>query len=443
MPGAAEPESFATSLPHAETTAPGEVSLWRNRPYVALLTGETVAAVGVEIAQVALPIIAVTYLVATEFQIGVLGMTEGLAFLVLSLPVGAWVDRVSRRRVMIGANLARAFAMALVPILYFSGVLEVSWLFVIGLGVSAAAVFFDTAYMSIVPGLVSRDQLNDANSRLQISSETARAAGPGLGGVLAKVVSAAWLPLAATFGYLVSAFAVWRIPADEPPPRARDARFRTEIREGVAFVFHNKYIRPVVLATTASNIFGTIAFTMLPVLLLRYLGLGPAAYGLMLTLTSLGGIAGAFSAPWWAKRFGDGHAIPVTYLFSSVPMFLLAASFLMPRGAAIVSVAIAGFWGIAGIVAFNVVQVSMRQRQCPQRMLARMTASIRMFIWGVGPLGALLSGIIATHWGLASAFWIGATGEALGVLLLIFSPLWRLRHVPDPDWLIEEQLHEA
>jgi len=443
MPGAAEPESFATSLPHAETTAPGEVSLWRNRPYVALLTGETVAAVGVEIAQVALPIIAVTYLVATEFQIGVLGMTEGLAFLVLSLPVGAWVDRVSRRRVMIGANLARAFAMALVPILYFSGVLEVSWLFVIGLGVSAAAVFFDTAYMSIVPGLVSRDQLNDANSRLQISSETARAAGPGLGGVLAKVVSAAWLPLAATFGYLVSAFAVWRIPADEPPPRARDARFRTEIREGVAFVFHNKYIRPVVLATTASNIFGTIAFTMLPVLLLRYLGLGPAAYGLMLTLTSLGGIAGAFSAPWWAKRFGDGHAIPVTYLFSSVPMFLLAASFLMPRGAAIVSVAIAGFWGIAGIVAFNVVQVSMRQRQCPPRMLARMTASIRMFIWGVGPLGALLSGIIATHWGLASAFWIGATGEALGVLLLIFSPLWRLRHVPDPDWLIEEQLHEA
>ena len=443
MPGAAEPESFATSLPHAETTAPGEVSLWRNRPYVALLTGETVAAVGVEIAQVALPIIAVTYLVATEFQIGVLGMTEGLAFLVLSLPVGAWVDRVSRRRVMIGANLARAFAMALVPILYFSGVLEVSWLFVIGLGVSAAAVFFDTAYMSIVPGLVSRDQLNDANSRLQISSETARAAGPGLGGVLAKVVSAAWLPLAATFGYLVSAFAVWRIPADEPPPRARDARFRTEIREGVAFVFHNKYIRPVVLATTASNIFGTIAFTMLPVLLLRYLGLGPAAYGLMLTLTSLGGIAGAFSAPWWAKRFGDGHAIPVTYLFSSVPMFLLAASFLMPRGAAIVSVAIAGFWGIAGIVAFNVVQVSMRQRQCPPRMLARMTASIRMFIWGVGPLGALLSGIIATHWGLASAFWIGATGEALGVLLLIFSPLWRLRHVPDPDWLIEEQLHQA
>ena len=442
MPGEAEPEGFATSIPHGEPSG-NEPSLWRNRPYVALLTGETVAAVGVEIAQVALPIIAVTYLVATEFQIGLLGTAEGLAFLVLALPVGAWVDRVSRRRVMIGSNLVRAAAMAMVPILWFSHVLDVPQLLAISLVISAAAVFFDTAYMSIVPGLVSRNQLNDANSRLQISAETARAAGPGLGGVLAKVISAAWLPLAATFGYLVSAIAIWRIPADEPPPRAHDARFRTEIREGVEFVFQNKYIRPVVLSTTVSNIFGTIAFTMFPVLLLRHLELGPAAYGLMLTLMSLGGIAGAFSAPWWAKKFGDGHAIPVTYLFASVPMFILGASFLMPRNAAIASIAIAGFWGLAGIVAFNVVQVSMRQRQCPPRMLARMTASIRMLIWGVGPIGALLSGIIATHWGLASAFWIGATGEALGVLLLVFSPLWRLRAVPDPQWLIDEEAQQA
>ena len=263
--------------------------------------------------------------------------------------------------------------------------LDVPQLFAIALVISAAAVFFDTAYMSIVPGLVSRTQLNDANSRLQISSETARAAGPGLGGVLAKFISAAWLPLAATFGYFVSAFAIWRIPADEPPPRAHDSRFRDEIREGVVFVFRNKYIRPVVLSTTASNLFGTIAYTMIPVLLLRYLEPRPAAYGLLLTLTSIGGIAGAFSAPWFAKKFGDGHAIAVTYFVASAPMFLMAASFWMPREVAIVVLAVAGFWGVGGIVAFNVVQVSMRQRQSPPRMLARMTASIRMLIWGVGP----------------------------------------------------------
>jgi MFS family permease len=436
-PESAEPQGFATERPHSDP------SLWRNKPYMALLTGETVAAIGVEVAQVALPIIAVTYLVATEFEIGVLGMAEGIAFLLLSLPVGALVDRVSRRRVMIGANIVRALAMALVPILWFSGVLDVPQLVAIALVISAAAVFFDTAYMSIVPGLVSRDQLNDANSRLQITSETARAVGPGLGGVLARAVSAAWLPLAATFGYLISAIAIWRIPADEPPPRAHDSHFLREIREGITFVFGNIYIRPVVLSTTASNLFGTIAYTMIPVLLLRELELGPASFGLMVTISSIGGIVGAFTAPWWARRFGDGHAIPITYIFAALPMFLMATSFLMPRTAAIIAVAISGFWGVMGIVAFNVVQVSMRQRQSPPRMLARMTASIRTLIWGVGPLGALLSGIIATHWGLGTAFWIGATGQAIGLLFLVFSPLWGLRKVPDPEWMAEEDARAA
>ncbi len=436
-PESAAPEGFATELPEP---AP---SLWRNRPYVALLGGETVAAVGVEIAQVALPIIAVTYLVATEFEIGVLGMAEGIAFLLLSLPVGALVDRVSRRRVMIIANIVRAIAMAMVTILWFTGILDVPQLMIIALVISAAAVFFDTAYMSIVPGLVTREQLNDANSRLQISSETARAAGPGLGGLLAKAFSAAWLPLAATFGYLVSAFAIWRIPADEPPPRKHGSSMVTEIREGISFVFHNKYIRPLVLSTTVSNFFGSIAYTMFSVLMLRYLDLGPAAFGLMLTIGSIGGIAGAFTGPWWARKFGDGHAIPVTYIFGAIPMFLVASAFLMPRTPAIIVVAIAQFWGLAGIVAFNVVQVSMRQRQCPPRMLARMTASIRTLIWGIGPLGAFLSGVVATHWGLASAFWIGAIGNALGVMILALSPLWRLRHVPDPDWMVEDAAAQA
>lgn len=436
-PESAEPEGFATEIPHANA------SLWRNRPYVALLTGETVAAVGVEIAQVAIPIIAVTYLVASEFEIGVLGMAEGIAFLLLSLPIGAWVDRVSRRRVMIGANIVRALAMATIPILWFAGVLDVPQLMAVALVISAAAVFFDTAYMSIVPALVDRDQLGDANSRLQISAETARAVGPGLGGLLAKAISAAWLPLAATFGYLVSAIAIWRIPTDEPPPRPHDSKFLTEIREGISFVFKNQFIRPVVLATTTSNLFGTIAYTMIPVLLLRELGLGPAAYGLMLTISSIGGIFGAFTAPWWARKFGEGHSIVVTYIYASLPMFLMASVFLMPRTAAIVAVAIASFWGVSGIVAFNVVQVSMRQKQSPPRMLARMTASIRTLIWGVGPLGALLSGIIATQWGLPSAFWIGAAGEALGVLFLVFSPLWLMRKVPDPAWLAEEGAENA
>lgn len=430
-PGQPEPEDYATQAP-----APAP-SLWRNRPYVALLTGETVSSVGVEIAQVALPIIAVSYLVASELEVGLLGMAEGLAFLAIALPAGAWVDRVSRRRVMIGANLVRAVAMALVPVLWFTGLLDVPQLLAIALVFSAAQVFFDVAYMSIVPALVPREQLDQANSRLQITAETSRAAGPGLGGLLAKAVGAPWLPLAATVGYVASALAVWRIPADEPAPRPHGSRLRDEIREGMSFVFHHRLIRPVVLSTAVSNLFGSIGFTMFPVLLLRHLELGPAAFGLVMTAGSLGGIVGAFVAPRFPRRFGDGHAIPVTYLLAAAPAFATAASFLLPRPAAIATVAASGFLTVAGIVAFNVVQVSMRQRQCPPRLLARMMASIRTVIWGIGPVGALLSGIIATHWGLSTAFWISAVGNLAGAAVLMRSPLWRMRTVPDPDWLTE------
>jgi MFS family permease len=405
-------------------------SLWRNRPYMSLLTGETIQGFGVEIAQVAIPIIAVTYLVATESQVGMLAAAEGIAFLLLALPVGAWVDRVSRRRVMVWANVARALIMATIPMLWFTHVLTVNWLMVGALLISGAAVFFDMAYMSIVPSLVPHAQLDVANSRLQTTAETARAAGPGIGGLLAKIISAAWLPLAATVGYLASAVSIWRIPADEPPPRAHDASIFTEIREGLSFVFHHPFIRPLVLSTAVSNLFGNVAYAMFPVLLLRHLNLGPFSYGLVLTAGAVGGVAGALIAPLFIRRFGEGHAIPATYIFGSIPMFLPALSFLASRHTAIVMVAVSMFLGSVGIVSFNVVQVSMRQRQCPPRMLGRMTASIRTVIWGVGPIGAIASGVVATHLGLATAFWIGAIGNAAGVLFLVFSPLWRMRDVP-------------
>jgi predicted MFS family arabinose efflux permease len=405
-------------------------SLWRNKPYVALLTGETVGNVAVEVAQVAWPIIAVTYLVATEFQIGLLGMAEGAAFLALSLPVGAWVDRVSRRKVMIGANIVRALAMAAVPAMWIAGVLEVHWLLVVALVMSGAQVFFDMAYMSIVPGLVTEQQLGDANSKLQMTTEVARGAGPGLGGLLARVIAAPFLPIFATFGYLISAFAIWRIPADEPPPRSHDSSMVAEVREGMSFVFGHPFIRPVVIATAVSNLFVTVSFTMFPVLVLRELEVGPFGWGLLLTGGAVGGILGALAAPWFSRRFGEGHAIPVTYLINVVMFSVLIAAFYVPRGVAIGLLALGMVAGLFSVVAFNVTQVTMRQKQCPPRMLGRMTASIRFVIWGVGPIGALLSGIVATHWGLAAAFWIGGIGNSAGLMFLIFSPLWKMRDVP-------------
>ena len=417
----------SSQAPEDPTDTP---SLWRNRPYVALLTGETVGNVAVEIAQVAWPIIAVIYLAATELEIGILGMAEGLAFLILGLPVGAWVDRLSRRAVMITANVVRAVTMAVIPLMWVTGTLEIHWLMVVAFAMSVAQVFFDTAYLSMVPALVPSRQLAEANSRLMMTNEVARGAGPGLGGLLARVVSAPLLPIAATVGYLISAFAIWRIPTDEPPPRERDSTLVGEIREGISFVFRHPFIRPVALSAATSNLFGAIGFTMMPVLVLRELGADTLVWGLFLSAGAVGGIVGAFAAPALARRFGDGHGIGVAYLIEIIAFAMPIAVFYTDRMTAFVILFVSSFVAVFGIVAYNILQVTMRQQQCPPRMIGRMTASLRTLIWGIGPLGALLSGIIAETAGLATAFWIAGIGNAFGILFVIFSPLWKMREVP-------------
>ena len=408
-------------------------SLWRNRPYVYLLSGETVSSFGAMITHVALPITAVTYLAATEFQVGVLGAAESAAFLFLALPAGAWVDRMSHRRVMIAANIARSGLLGLIPLAWALHILSIGWLMWVALGVGVCRVFFDVAYMSIVPSLVPKAQLTEANSRLQATLEVANIAGPSAGGFLAKVVSAPLLPLASVIGFVSSAFAIWRIPEPVVTRSEAPRHLRREIREGVEFVWHQPLIRPVVLAAMTSNLFGTIAFTMFPVLALREFGLGSGAYGLIMTAGSFGAITGALLGPILARRFGEGHAVPMATIASGVFAFVVPCSFLVPRPVAPYVLGLGSFLMLVGIVAFNITQVSLRQRVCPPRLLGRMNATIRFAIWGVMPVSALLSGAIASAIGLAATFWIGAVGELLSAAFVVFSPLWGLKTIQDYD----------
>ncbi len=419
------------AAPKSVTPAAPQPSLWRNRSYILLLSGETVSSFGAQIANVALPITAVTYLAATAFQVGLIGAAESAAFLFLALPAGAWVDRMSRRRVMIAANAVRAALLLLIPLAWAAGVLSVSWLIWIGLAIGLCRVFFDVAYMSIVPSLVPSAQLTDANSRLQATLEVANIGGPSAGGFLAKVISAPVLPLASVIGFLSSAFAVWRIP--EPPPVAPDGPrdLKREIREGVVFVRHHPLLSRVVYSAMVSNLFGTLSFTMFPVLILRELGLGPEVLGLLMTVSSLGAIGGALAGPVIARRLGEGHAIPVAAIIDGIAGFGTPIALLVPRSDAVWVLGVSGFIMLFGIVVFNIAQVSMRQRVCPPHLLGRMNATVRFAVWGVMPIASLLSGAIAQAIGLQATFWIGAIGVLLATGILVFSPLWGLKKVDD------------
>jgi predicted MFS family arabinose efflux permease len=85
-----------------------------------------------------------------------------------------------------------------------------------------------------------------------------------------------------------------------------------------------------------------------------------------------------------------------------------------------------------GVVVYNVNQVSFRQRLCPDRLLGRMNATMRFVVWGVLPLGALIGGLLGSAAGLRPTLWIGAAGQVLAVLWLVFSPIRTMHDFPDP-----------
>ena len=412
-------------MPNATTT-----SLWRNGPFLRLWTGQTASSVGSQLGRLAIPVLAVSVLQATEFQVGLLTAVETAAFLLIGLPAGAWVDRWLKRRVMLIADLARAIVLASVPIMFFAGVLTIWQLMVVGAIVGVASVFFDVAYQSYLPVLVDLKQLGEGNSKLETTGQLARVTGPALSGALLAIVRPAVLIGLDAVTFLLSFVALSTIRDHEVPKPIADRRpLVTEIKEGLMFVVREPLLRRIVLTTSTTNLFGMIAMTMIPVLVLRQLDISPAIYGFGLSLGAIGGLLGAMFSARIARLIGEGTAIPVSGVLAGVAIVGLALMPVFPDAAVPIFVGSEFLYSFSVLV-YNITQVTFRQRICPPRLLGRMNASIRFIVWGVMPIGAIASGLLSTAIGIESTIAIGAVGSVLACVFVLFSPLLGMRALP-------------
>lgn len=404
--------------------------LLRNRNFLWFWAGEGISQLGSQFTGLALPVLAVSLLGASEFEVGVLGAAETAAFLLVGLPAGAWIDRMLKRRVMIAADLVRAVVLALIPVLWFAGALEIWHLYLVGVVVGVATVFFDVSYQSYIPVLLPGEQVGSANSKLEATSQIARIGGPGLAGALLTVVSAPVLLLADGISYLASALALWRVRDTETlsDPAERQPLHR-EIGEGLRFVFGHRLLRRITATTGTSNFFGSLVFTLQAILILRILDLGPAALGIIFGVGSIGGLLGALATPWIQKHIGEGTAVSVSAVLMGVGVLAVPLSAVLP-GAALAILVAGSLLESFLILVYNITQVTMRQRLTPPRLLGRMNASIRFVVWGVMPLGSLLSGILGETLGVLPTMWIGTVGSFLAAGFVLFSPITRMRTLP-------------
>jgi MFS family permease len=419
----------------ADSTAAGTAatSLRRDRNFTTFWTGQAVSQLGAQLGQLAFPVLAVSVLQASEFEVGVLNAAGLAAFLIVGLPAGAWVDRWLKRRTMIIADLARMAAMSAVPLLWWGGILEIWHLYAISALVGTATVFFDVSYQSYVPVLVGSPHVTEANSKLESTAQIARIGGPAAGGALLTVVSAPVLFLGEAAGYLLSALFLARTRDSEERATPADRRpLGTEIKEGLAFVVRHSLISRIAACTAGMNFCGTLIFTLTPLLVLRDLGLGPQGVGLIMAAGAAGGLLGAVAATRLAARIGEGTVIPLCAVACSVFLVLVPAAAVVDQPAVSLALLIVSEFGFGfAVLVYNIMQLTMRQRVCPPRLLGRMNASIRFAVWGVMPLAALASGFLGERIGLVSAIAIGAACSFLAALPVLLSPLRGMRKLPD------------
>jgi MFS family permease len=392
--------------------------------------GESASQFGAQFAGLAIPVLAVDVLAASEFQVGLLGAAETAAFLVIGLPAGAWIDRMLKRRVMIVADLVRAASLAVIPVLWFAGMLQMWHLIVIGTIIGVATVFFDVSYQSFIPVLVPGPQVGTANSYLETTGQIARIGGPGLAGLLLTVISAPVLLAVDAVSFVISAVALSRVRDSETlRPAAERESLPKEISEGLRFVFGHPILWRITATTSTSNLFGMLIGTLEGILILRELGFSPAVFGLILGIGSVGGLLGAVATPWITRHVGEGTAVSLSSVAMGLAYAAVPLAGMFPDAA--LPLLIAGsFLQSFLVLVYNITQVTMRQRLTPPRLLGRMNASIRFVVWGVMPIGALVAGVLGSTIGIIPTMWIGAVGGLLAASWVLFSPITRMRVLP-------------
>jgi MFS family permease len=406
-------------------------SLWYHNDFLKLWTGESISLLGSQITFLALPLTAVTVLEATALEMGVLGAVEFAPFLLFSLVAGVWADRLPRRPILMIANIGRAILLGSIPLMALNGWLTMNYLYVIAFGVGILTVFFDVAYQSYLPVLVTREQLVEGNSKLEGSRSVTEIAGPAMAGGLVQAFTAPIAIAVDAVSFLISAFflGLIRRREDNSNSAGKWKPMWGEIREGLQVVFRSPILRSIAGCTATNNFFSNVRFAVLTIYVVRELGIEPGVLGIIFAAGSVGALIGALWGSAIARRWGVGPTLIGAILVGSVGSLALPAA----RGtfAFAVAMLILGlFFNSAANPVYNITQMSLRQSIIPLRLQGRMNASMRFIVWGTIPLGSLVGGALGEVIGIHTTLLLGAIGGLLAVTWVFFSPVRRLIRPP-------------
>lgn len=425
MPGQETAVGSAESIPEADSAAV------RWKQFRRLWGAHSISELGSQVTLLALPVTAVLTLGATPGEMGVLTAAGLAPYPLLALPLGAMIDRLPHRRMMVLASLARLCLLVTIPIAAALDVLTVVQLGVIAFLTGAFTVLFDLAKTAQLPALVGQEQIVPANSRLSLSSSIAGLSGPGLGGALVQLITAPVTMLLEVVSLGVSALLIHRIRVPGGgalPPRPRQERpsLRRDMLEGWRYVVRMPVLRAAALTMAVVNFAGYILVAVLLIYVTKDLHVPVGLLGVLMAMAGIGAVPSALLAPVLIRRFGLG---PVSAL-GAVLMGLGPLLLPFAHSAGIGRLFLVGgsqFILGAGVGLVDIAVLSLRQSLTPDHLQARTAATIRMVQWGAKPLGSLAGGFLGGFIGLRPTLWVAVGVGVLGALWMVLSPVAKVR----------------
>jgi MFS family permease len=388
----------------------------------------TTSGVGSAVGAVALPLTAVTVLDASAFQMGLIAAASYVAWIVIGLPAGVLVQRLPLRAAQIGADLARAAAVASIPLAWWAGRLTVAQLVLVALVISFADVVFDVANATFLPSIVSKEQLQSRNSLASGTHASTQLGGPSIGGLVVQLLGAVPTLLVDAVSYLVSALLLRTLPERRSGAPDRWPPVRAMIREGWRFVVHHPVMGPCMWTATAANTVCGAQHALYAIYLVRELHAAPGLVGLLLAADGAGTLLGAALTNRVTARLGTARALIVASFVS------VAGALVVPLGTGwhgFVAFAVGNVVFSAGVVVLSVVTRTYRQIASPPELLSRVMATVRFVSWGAIPVGGLIAGTIAGLLSGRVALLIFVAAAVCMPLLLLASPIRHLRDLTD------------
>jgi MFS family permease len=383
---------------------------------------------GGQITLLALPLTAVFLLDASPTQMGLLTAMEIAPFVLLSLPGGVLLDRMQKLPVYIGGEFVMGLSLLTIPLAWALDLLTMGWMYAVCFAIGAVYTIAGSASQLVLTQLVGRDKLVEAYSQNAIAGSMAEVMGPGLAGILIKVLGA---PLALVMDAILLIGSVVMLKGirihEQVPPRStwKDRSFKAELMKGLNFVRSHHMLIEMAVVVGAWQFFAQMALSVQIIFAVKDLGLDEALVALSFVAMGLGSILGGMAGPPISKRLGLGPALILGIVITSIGwLSLLLLEGRLPSIALFAWMLLCFSWG-ATLLFVNF--LSLRQAYTPTDLLGRMTTTMRWLITLPAGPGAILGGWMAEHIGMRSSLLCAGLGTLIVAIVAYVRP--RLRSI--------------